>query len=64
MEQKELDYVQELERLTGEIEMQRHEAQRDQEESLYEGVNLHVLLANKEETIRALTMRISDMEVS
>ena len=61
--QKELDYCSGLERLQGEMEFRVTEAERAREDALYDGVNLHVNLANKEEAIRELRIQVAKLEV-
>ena len=62
-QQKELDYCNDLERQQLEMDSRLNEAERAREDALYDGVNLHVHLANKEEALRECRLQIAKLEV-
>lgn len=63
-QQQELNYCHELERLQAEMESRVSVAEQGQEDALYDGVNLHVNLATKEDVIRHYRIQLSKLEAA
>src|SRR3546814_535230 len=63
-QQKELDYCHDLEHLQAEMDSRVGRAEQGQEDALYDGVNLLINLATKEDIIRHYRLQLAKLEVS